>query len=228
VILRNEVRVPGTPAEIFALLTDVERVVGCLPGAAIDGRDGRDGEVYRGRVTVKVGPITAAYAGMVRFLEIDDVQRRLRLQAMGTDSRGGGDAEAEVVVSVAQAEDGALLRLETDLLVRGRIAQFGKGAISTVSDKLLERFAANLGALPSGAGPTTALGTAPLTASDTAPVTASAVAPRNLPAGNEIDGLALLSPLAKYLPAVGAFVFGWLLGTVRAQAKQLKEARGVR
>jgi hypothetical protein len=217
VILRNEVRVPGTPAEIFALLTDVERVVGCLPGAAIDGRDG---EVYRGRVTVKVGPITAAYAGMVRFLEIDDVQRRLRLQAMGTDSRGGGDAEAEVVVSVAQAEDGALLRLETDLLVRGRIAQFGKGAISTVSDKLLERFAANLGALPSGAGPSTAL--------DTAPLTASAVAPRNLPAGNEIDGLALLSPLAKYLPAVGAFVFGWLLGTVRAQAKQLKEARGVR
>jgi carbon monoxide dehydrogenase subunit G len=205
VILRNEVRVPGTPAEIFALLNDVERVAGCLPGAAVDGRDG---DAYRGRVAVKVGPITAAYAGTVRFLEIDDARRRLRLQARGSDSRGSGDAEAEVVVSVAEAEDGSLLRLETDLLIRGKIAQFGKGAISTVSDRLLQQFAANLGALSSGSAP--------------------AVTPRDRPAEGTLDGLAVLSPLAKYLPVAGAFVVGWLLGTVRAQAKQLKEVRDVR
>ncbi|WP_158847613.1 SRPBCC family protein [Saccharothrix deserti] len=215
-ILENQVSVPASPAEVFALINDVERVVGCLPGASIDGRDG---ETYRGRVKVKVGPITAGYAGVVRFLEVDPERRRLRLQARGSDAHGAGDAEAEVVVTVADAPDGALLRLTTDLLIRGKIAQFGKGAIGTVSDKLLRQFAANLAdLLTAPPGP--------------APVPAAA-APTPESATPELDGLSmLLGPLAKHLPVVGAFVLGavqgWLLATLRSQSKQLKEARRVR
>lgn len=144
-ILSNEVVVHATPHEVFQLVNDVERVVTCLPGASIRGRDG-DG--YLGGVKVKVGPVSAAYTGSVRFTEVDPDALRMRLQARGTDTRGSGDAEAQVDVTVEEdAGGGARLRLETDLVIRGKIAQFGKGAIKAVSDKLLQQFAVNLGAL---------------------------------------------------------------------------------
>ncbi|MEV4364975.1 SRPBCC family protein [Nonomuraea sp. NPDC049625] len=122
-ILDNEITVPAPPDEVFALISDVERVVTCLPGAALDGRDG---DAYQGGVTVKVGPVTAAYTGTVRFLEVDAGRRLLRLQGRGADTHGGGDAEAEVILTVAEAPAGSLLRVRTDLLIRGKIVQFGR------------------------------------------------------------------------------------------------------
>lgn len=208
-ILDHEVAVAAPPDAVFALLNDVGRVAGCLPGAALEGADG---ETYRGGVRVKVGPISAAYTGTARFLEIDRDRRYLRLEARGTDTHGSGDAEAQVELTVEQAPGGAVLRLKTDLLIRGKIAQFGKGAIATVSSKLLTQFAANLAGL--------------LEQDRTgAPArTASAPAP-------ELDGVKLLlGPRAtKYGPIAAAFaagvVQGWLLGKLRAQSRELKGLR---
>lgn len=140
----STVPVPAAPDAVFALINDVERVATCMPGAVLDGRDG---DAWLGGVKVKVGPVTAAYAGTVRFLEVDPARRFLRVQAKGTDTHGSGDAEAEVVVEVAETPDGARLDLTTDLVIRGKIAQFGKGAITAVSDRILQQFARNLGGL---------------------------------------------------------------------------------
>ena len=141
---------PADPDAVFALLGDVERVAGCLPGATLEGRDG---EAYTGRVKVKVGPISAAYAGTLRFTDVSPDQRTLRLSARASDAHGAGDAEADVVLSVLEAPGGSTLDLHTDLLVRGKIAQFGKGAITTVSSRLLDQFARNLaGELQQGSG----------------------------------------------------------------------------
>ncbi|MGH3325007.1 MAG: SRPBCC family protein, partial [Streptomyces sp.] len=142
--LSNTVPVRATPDEVFALVNDVERVASCMPGATLEGNDG---DTWSGKVKVKVGPITAAYAGTVRFLEVDAAQRRLRVQARGADTHGSGDAEAEVTLVVAEAAEGAELRMTTDLVIRGKIAQFGKGAVATVSNKILQQFARNLGSL---------------------------------------------------------------------------------
>lgn len=207
-ILANEILVSASPDEVFALVTDVPRVVSCVPGASVEGSDG---DTYRGAVKVKVGPISAAYNGTVRFLDVDREKRHLRLQARGAEARGGGDAEAAITLDVEPAPDGALLRLSTDLVVRGKIAQFGKGAIATVSDKLLKQFADNLAALLR------------------APSSPTATQPAPAPA--ELDGVAMLfGPSArKYGLVAGAFAFGlfqgWLLGTVRSQSKRLKELR---
>ncbi|NLU73872.1 SRPBCC family protein [Streptomyces sp. HNM0575] len=156
----NAVTVNASPDEVFALVNDVERVAGCMPGATLDGRQGGDGHggdghgshdggggVWSGRVKIKVGPVTAAYAGTVRFLEVDEEKRRLRVQARGADTHGSGDAEAEVALEVAEAPEGSELRLTTDLVIRGKIAQFGKGAVGAVSDRILQQFARNLGSL---------------------------------------------------------------------------------
>ena len=238
-ILDNEITVTASPDEVFALINDVERVVTCLPGASIHGSDG---DTYQGGIKVKVGPITAEYAGTVRFLETDPERRHLRLQGRGADTRGNGDAEAEVRLTVDETPGGAVLRLKTDLLIRGKLVQFGKGAIVAVSDRLLTQFARNLAVLiesdrtadPAGAGHSA--DRAGRQAADGGPRAAVRSGPQrpgsaDRVAAAELDGLAMLVPpsAAKYAPVVAAFALGalqgWLLATVRSQAKQLKELR---
>lgn len=217
--LTNTVVVGAAPDAVFALVSDVEKVASCMPGATLDGRDG---DAWRGAVKVKVGPIGAAYAGTVRFLEVDAEKRRLRVHASGADTHGNGDAEAEVVLDIEEAPEGARLQLSTDLLIRGKLAQFGKGAIATVSDRILQQFAQNLGNLLLDQGPTTG----PAPAAATRPEASTAA-----PAPAELDGLSLVAGplLAKYGPvaaglAVG-LVQGWLFGKLRAQSAQLKDLR---
>ncbi|WP_329123991.1 SRPBCC family protein [Streptomyces sp. NBC_01353] len=210
--LINTVPVKAAPDAVFALVSDVQRVASCMPGAALQGRDG---DAWRGAVKVKVGPITAAYAGTVRFLEVDAEKRRLRVHASGADTHGSGDAEAEVSLEVLPTSDGTQLNLTTDLVIRGKIAQFGKGAIATVSDRILQQFAQNLGDLllarSDAQGPTAAPASAESTSAAAVPAAASA----------ELNGLSLIAGpvLKKYGPVGAAFLFGlfqgWLLGRRR-------------
>ncbi|WP_327674368.1 MULTISPECIES: SRPBCC family protein [unclassified Streptomyces] len=223
--LSNTVVVGAAPDAVFALVSDVEKVASCMPGAALEGRDG---DAWRGAVKVKVGPISAAYAGTVRFLEVDAEKRRLRVHASGADTHGNGDAEAEVVLDIGEASEGARLELSTDLLIRGKLAQFGKGAIATVSDRILQQFAQNLGNLLLDQG--SATGAAPATDATVTGPTAT-IAPTAPTAPAELDGLSLVAGplLAKYGPvaaglAVG-LVQGWLFGKLRAQSAQLKDLR---
>lgn len=203
--LISTVPVKAAPDAVFALINDVQRVASCMPGAALDGRDG---DTWRGAVKVKVGPITAAYAGTVRFLEVDSEKRQLRVHASGADTHGSGDAEAEVFVEVVPTADGAQLNLNTDLVIRGKIAQFGKGAIATVSDRILQQFAQNLGSLLLADGGTEAPGVQQAASAPVATAAPSA----------ELNGLSLVAVplLKKYGPAIGAFLLGllqgWLLG----------------
>lgn len=236
----SSVPVAAAPDAVFALINDVERVATCMPGAVLEGRDGDE---WRGGVKVKVGPVTAAYAGTVRFLEVDPAGRRLRVQARGVDTHGSGDAEAEVTVAVVDAPDGGTrLELSTDLVIRGKIAQFGKGAITAVSDRILQQFAGNLGGLlDPGPAPTRNGSPAPKAGpagqtrttepAPTGPDTSSPAAFRPV-SGPELDGLAVVAGpvLAKYGPLVGAFAFGlfegWLLGRLVTVERQLRATRG--
>jgi uncharacterized protein len=139
--LTNEVSLAAAPDQLFAVLMDVERVAPCLPGATLEGRDG---EFYRGSVRVKVGPIVTAYQGTMRFLEINKDARRVVLDARGTDPHGGGNAEAKVIAQVRPGELGSVLALETDLLISGKVAQFGRGVLGDISQRLMQQFAQNL------------------------------------------------------------------------------------
>ena len=205
-LLTHEITVPGSAEAVFALFNDVERVASCMPGATLDGRDG---DAYLGQVTVKVGPITAAYAGSVRFLEVEPATHRLRLQARGAEKHGRGDAEAAVDLLVSDTPAGALVQLTTDLVISGKIAQFGKGAIATVSDRILHQFAENLGNLLTRGGPPEPDGRDPSPAQGP---------PRPAPA--ELDGLSLLlgPTLTRYAPVAAAFAVGALQGWLWSRA----------
>ena len=136
--LTNEFRVPVPVDEAWGVLTDVERIAPCMPGAQLEDVTGDE---YRGVVKVKVGPITAQYKGVARFLERDDAAHRAVLKAEGRETRGQGNANATVTAQLAADGDGTTVSVVTDLTVTGRVAQFGRGVMVDVSSKLLTQFA---------------------------------------------------------------------------------------
>lgn len=190
--LTNEVVVPAESETVFRLLSDVERVAPCLPGATLEGSVGPDS--YKGRVKVKVGPIAAAYQGTVRLMEVDGNANRILLDARGADQHGSGNAEARVDVRVRPHARGCALTLDTDLVIRGKVAQFGRGAIADVSQKLMEQFARNVESLL----------TAPASSAGAEPAT-SQVAERAAGEEAAVDGWSLVAiPLLKRAgPVVG-------------------------
>lgn len=140
--IQNEIEISAPPDELFELLADVERVAPLLPGASIDEQE--DDDTYKGTVKVKVGPITASYQGTLYFREIDYDNYRAVMEASGRETQGQGSAEATITASVSGSDSKSVLTLDTDMEVRGKVAQFGRGAIGNVSQKLLGQFARNL------------------------------------------------------------------------------------
>jgi carbon monoxide dehydrogenase subunit G len=140
--LTNEVTLPAPPQQVFALLTDIDRAGPCWPGATLSDTPGHDS--HQGTVRVQVGPVSARYIGSVRVLEVDEPARTLVLTARGHDEHGSGPAEAKVSVQIHPHENGSVLAVTTDLLVRGEIARFGLGALGELSQTLTEQFAATL------------------------------------------------------------------------------------
>lgn len=100
-----------------------------------------EGDEYKGVVKVKVGPITAQYAGVARFVERDEAAGRAVLSAEGRDTRGAGNARATITATLTPDGDGTQVSVVTDLDVTGRVAQFGRGVLADVSTKLMEQFA---------------------------------------------------------------------------------------
>ncbi len=140
--IQNEIEVAAPPDEVFDVLADVERVAPLLPGATLEGKE--DDDTYAGTVKVKVGPITVSYRGTIHFRELDRDARRAVMRASGQEINGQGSTEATITATVTGADSKSVLTMDTDMEVRGKVAQFGRGAISRVSGRILDQFARNL------------------------------------------------------------------------------------
>src|SRR6187399_2508318 len=101
--LTNDFRVALPVERAWAVLTDVEQIAPCLPGAQLQEIEGNE---YRGIVKVKVGPITAQYKGTATLAEVDESSRRIVLDASGRDTRGQGNAKASIVVTMNEDDGG--------------------------------------------------------------------------------------------------------------------------
>ena len=142
--LINEFEVDAPIDRVWSVLTDVERIAPCLPGAQLQEVEGDE---YRGVVKVKVGPITAQYKGAASFVEKADARYRAVLRAEGRDTRGTGNAAADITAEMAPTATGTRVTVTTDLKVTGKVAQFGRGVMADVSKKLMGQFADNLSEL---------------------------------------------------------------------------------
>ncbi len=135
-----EVKAPIDVA--WVILTDLARIAPCLPGATLTSIEG---DIYKGHVTVKVGPIVAKFGGQAIFQERNDEAHRAVLTGEGRDATGKGNASA-IITAQLEVVDSGITRctVSTDLTITGKIAQFGRGALADVSDKLLKQFVVNL------------------------------------------------------------------------------------
>ena len=140
--LTNDFTVNEPIEKAWETLTDVERIAPCLPGAQLTEIEG---DTYRGLVKVKVGPITAHFKGQASFVEKDPEQHRAVLKAEGRDTGGKGNASALITAQLEPiAPDVTKVTVATDLTITGKVAQFGRGALADVSEKLLKQFVTNL------------------------------------------------------------------------------------
>ena len=128
--------------DAWRILTDVERIAPCLPGAQLQEIEG---DIYRGAVKVKVGPIQAQFKGQASFVEFDDVAHKVVLKGEGRDIGGKGNASALITAELTSlTATSTSVTVNTDLSVTGKVAQFGRGAMADISDKLLAQFVVNL------------------------------------------------------------------------------------
>jgi uncharacterized protein len=208
--LNNEFRVAVPAAKAWEVLTDVERVAPCIPGAQLLSVDGDD---FTGAVKVKVGPITVAYQGEASFVEKDKAAQRVVIKANGKETRGSGNAAARVTAQLKDEGEATSVVITTDLTISGKAAQFGRGVLADVASNLIGQFAKNLEAdLLGGA---TAVGS---TSAASQPAASSAE-------GDSVDMLKIVAlPLAKRAApvlaglAAGAAI-GFLLGRRNRRAR---------
>jgi len=140
--LRNEF-VVGVPLErTWDTLLDVARVAGALPGATIEPE--AEGGAWRGRMKVKLGPLTTEYTGTARVQDADEDDRVMSFRVEGRELRGQGTAAATITARLARADGGTRVVVETDMQIAGRQAQLGRGLMEDVAGAILGQFAGRL------------------------------------------------------------------------------------
>lgn len=181
--------------EAWEILTDLERLAPCMPGAQLTEIEGDE---YRGVVKVKVGPIVANYQGTAKFASLDAENRVATIKAEGRDRRQG-NADAEITATLtANGRSATWVKLKTDLSLSGKFAGFGKSAIEDVSANLLGQFAEKLEAMLSEDD--VHEGDTPDASPEPQPVDLGAVA-----------GELMMERLAPFLFALGLVMLIWLL-----------------
>jgi carbon monoxide dehydrogenase subunit G len=172
----NRFTVSAPIDQAWAVLTDLEGIAPCMPGAQLTGVQDN---VYSGKVKIKVGPVTSEYAGTARFVEKDDADYRAVINAAGRDSRGAGNATATITAQLRAEGAHTAVSVETDLKITGKIAQFGSGVIKEISEKLLGQFVDCLeGKLTADVAPTAA---PPAAAPPVSPTSSTPAAPSPAP-----------------------------------------------
>lgn len=191
--LEQSFEVPVPVAQAWGVLLDVERIAPCMPGATLTGFDGTG---FTGIVKVKLGPVSLAYKGSGRFAERDDAAKRVVIVASGQDSRGAGGAQARVTAVLHDMDGGASTQVKVvaDLDISGKAAQFGRGMIADVSNKLVKQFADCL------ASKLAAEGVAAAAAAPAAEAAPAAPAAEAAPAAPSAEG----APVAPPAPAAEA------------------------
>lgn len=140
--LRNSFTIARPADEVYAAFLQVDRIATCMPGSTLLGQP--EPGTYQGEVKVKVGPLSVVYTGDFVMISTDDQAHRLQMRAKGREARGGGNAEARIIAQLSEDAGRTLVEIETDLDIRGKVAQFGRGVISEVTDGIMQAFAKNV------------------------------------------------------------------------------------
>lgn len=140
--LSNSFTIARPASEVYDAFLDIDRVATCMPGSTLIGQSGED--TYDGEVKVKVGPLSVIYTGQFTILDRDPATHTITMRAKGREKRGAGNADAYITATMTEADSSTTVNLATELNIRGKVAQFGRGAIADVTDSIMQTFAANV------------------------------------------------------------------------------------
>jgi carbon monoxide dehydrogenase subunit G len=174
----NSFEVPLAPEAAWPLLMDIRRIAPCMPGAELT--EVVDERTYKGKIAVRLGPVALAFAGVVKFEELDTGNRTARVKAQGSDAKGRGGANATASFRLEATPGGSKVLVHTDLALSGAVAQYGRGVgiVQATAAQIMSQFAANLRAQ---------------IASESHADTAAAPAAVKPPAAKPISGFALMA-----------------------------------
>jgi carbon monoxide dehydrogenase subunit G len=192
----NSFEVPLPVGDAWKVLMDIRRIAPCMPGAELT--DLVDERTYKGRIAVRLGPVALAFAGTVKFDEIDEANRTARVAAQGSDAKGRGAANAVASFHLEPAGDGTKVLVHTNLTLSGAVAQYGRGVgiIQITAAQIITQFANNLKAqLAKEGGPIAATpATSAATASSAPPHQSPGPEQQPaVPAAKPISGFALMA-----------------------------------
>jgi uncharacterized protein len=208
----NSFEVPLPVDETWKLLMDIRRIAPCLPGAELT--EVVDDRTYKGKVGVRLGPVSLAFAGTVKFDDIDDAAHRAKISAQGSDAKGRGGANATASFHLEPVNGGSKVLVHTNLTLSGAVAQYGRGVgiIQVTAAQIITQFANNLKAQ---FAPAPAVASASAAAPTPAPPTAAVSVPLAAPATQTATAAASSPPLAAAKPIsgfalAGAVFVAWL------------------
>jgi carbon monoxide dehydrogenase subunit G len=140
----NSFEVPLAPADAWPVLMNIQGIAPCMPGAQLT--EVVDDKTYKGNIAVRLGPVALTFAGVVKFEEIDNVNRTARVRAQGSDAKGRGAAQAAATFRLEPSATGSKVLVHTDLTLSGAVAQYGRGVgmIQATASALMNQFANNL------------------------------------------------------------------------------------
>jgi uncharacterized protein len=193
----NSFEIPLPPDQAWPILMDVAGIAPCMPGAELT--EITDARNYKGKISVRLGPVSLAFAGKVALEDVDDVKHTARVKAQGNDAKGRGAANAAATFKVEPKGAGSVVLIHTDLMLSGAVAQYGRGVgmIQATAAQIIGQFANNLRAQlaqqPAASSPaaTAAAGSASAPPSKAAPVSAPPSTPMP-PAAKPISGFSLM------------------------------------
>ena len=140
----NAFDVPLPPDQTWAVLMDIPRIAPCMPGAELT--EVVDAQNYKGKISVRLGPVALTFAGRVEIDAVDEANRSARVKAQGSDAKGRGAANAAASFRIEPAGDGSRVLIHTDLMLSGAVAQYGRGVgmIQATAAQIIGQFAGNL------------------------------------------------------------------------------------
>ncbi len=198
----NSFEVPLPVDDAWKVLMDIRRIAPCLPGAELT--EVVDDRTYKGKVGVRLGPVSLAFAGTVKFEEIDDANHRARIAAQGSDAKGRGAANASAAFHLEPVSGGSKVLVHTNLTLSGAVAQYGRGVgiIQMTAAQIITQFANNLKAQ---LGPVAAPAAPAASAAPSAPA-----APATSPAPATPASPAASAKPISALALAGAVLLAWV------------------
>ncbi len=193
----NSFDVPLSPAQAWAVLMDIPRIAPCMPGAELT--EIVDPQNYKGKISVRLGPVALTFAGRVEFESMDEAGRSARVKAQGSDAKGRGGANASAAFHIEPAGAGSKVLIHTDLSLSGAVAQYGRGVgmIQATAEQIIGQFASNLRAQlaqqPTSPAPLSASPQLAASAASQPRLAPAAPAGPVPPAAKPISGLSLIA-----------------------------------